>query len=253
MAVQDKMQRKSFLSVIVPIYREPQEGLESLLDWIDECSSPEIDWIFVGVVGDQSFESIERKIKAPSQKNKSIVQTKAQISVLSAPQGRSKQMNTGARRAQGEVLLFLHADTSLDKSWADSLKSAIVQRKSRWGAFCPRIEAEGLVYRVAERWGLWRSRRLGLPYGDQGIFVEAELFWALGGFDEAVQFMEEVDLASRLNRSGKKPMILPVAAFTSSRKWTEHGMWHSVKNLIAFALYMLGIPREQIRRWYTSK
>ena len=40
--------------------------------------------------------------------------------VLSAPRGRSAQMNTGAAAASGDVLLFLHADTRLPED-ADRL------------------------------------------------------------------------------------------------------------------------------------
>src|SRR5437868_1127851 len=34
--------------------------------------------------------------------------------VLSSPRGRAAQMNAGAARARGDVLLFLHADCRLD-------------------------------------------------------------------------------------------------------------------------------------------
>lgn len=256
MAAGETIEKCRWLSVIVPVYQEPQYELRSLLDWIKECSDSRVEWIIVGAIGDQSFGSVVSEIRGFAGMGRiavSSLETKLDVNVIVAPQGRSKQMNAGAKQASGNVLLFLHADTRLAKKWIDSIESALREDQLSWGAFSPSIAAEGLIYRVAERWGLWRSQGLGLPYGDQAMFIDASLFRKFGGFDEAVQFMEEVDLGRRLCRSGKRPGILPQAASTSGRKWTEHGTWQSVRNIVAFLLYMSGIPRESIRRWYVSE
>jgi rSAM/selenodomain-associated transferase 2 len=255
MAVEVETEKAKWLSVIVPVYQEPQDEMKSLLAWIEENSDSRVEWIIVGAIGDQSFESVVSEIRdfaGMSRIVSSRLKTRAEVNVIVAPRGRSKQMNAGANQASGQILLFLHADTRLAKGWIDSIEGAIREARSSWGAFSPGIAEEGVVYRIAERWGLWRSRGLGLPYGDQAMFIDIRLFWKLGGFDETVQFMEEVELARKLCRSGKWPIILPEVAATSGRRWRGHGIWQSARNIVAFLLYMAGIPRESIRRWYSG-
>ena len=54
--------------------------------------------------------------------------------VIGAPRGRAAQMNAGAARARGEILLFLHADALLPDS-ADALIIDGLKRTRRgWGA-----------------------------------------------------------------------------------------------------------------------
>lgn len=253
MAPGGKIEESRWLSVIVPVYQEPHGELRSLLGWIEECSDSRIEWIIVGAIGDDSFGRVVSDIRGFAGMGRTAgraLETKVDVNVIVAPKGRSKQMNAGARLASGKVLLFLHADTRLANDWFEGIERALRKHETSWGAFSPCIQGENAVYRIAERWGLWRSERLGLPYGDQAMFIEAALFWKLGGFDEIVQFMEEVDLARRLCRTGKWPVILPQRAATSGRKWTKFGAWQSVRNIVAFVLFMCGIPRESIKSWY---
>ena len=252
----DNVEVVRWLSVIVPVYQEPCDELQSLFAWIEESSNPQVEWIIVCSVGDESSISLLFEIKGHTRRNRMAATTQGarlNIEVIKAPKGRSKQMNAGAKQASGKVLLFLHADTRLGEGWIDSIEGTFQGARAQWGAFAPRIAGQGVVYRVAEQWGLWRSQALGLPYGDQAMFVDTGLFWELGGFDEDVQFMEDVDLAGRLCRLGLRPLILPLEAFTSNRKWAKHGLWHSIKNFAAFVLSMLGIPRDRIRQWYISQ
>src|SRR5712692_8952243 len=42
--------------------------------------------------------------------------------VLTTPSGRGRQLDAGARRAAGDWLVFLHADTRLEAGWASALR-----------------------------------------------------------------------------------------------------------------------------------
>lgn len=46
------------------------------------------------------------------------------MQVVSTPRGRGTQMNAGARRARGDVLLFLHADSQLPDGYDEAMQSA---------------------------------------------------------------------------------------------------------------------------------
>lgn len=249
---EERIKGSSWLSVVVPVYQESRSELKSLFAWIEECSDSRVEWIIVGAIGDENFASVGSEVRAFAGMSKTearALRCKLDMTIIAAPKGRSKQMNAGAKQAGGRVLLFLHADTRLAKGWIDAVECAVRKPGSCWGAFSPCIAAQGLVYRISERWGLWRSQVLGIPYGDQAIFIDAGLFQKLD-FDETVQFMEDVDLARRLRQSGRSPVILPTQASTSSRRWAESNAWQSARNVAAFVLYMFGVPRENIRRWY---
>jgi glycosyltransferase involved in cell wall biosynthesis len=60
--------------------------------------------------------------------------------VLQAPRGRASQMNAGATVAQGDVLLFLHADCRLPAGAGDAVRAA-VGAGARWGRFDVRLDS----------------------------------------------------------------------------------------------------------------
>lgn len=244
-----------WLSVIIPMYREPAEEQESLFAWARANHQSAIEWIVACAESDEEgLTALKEVISSGQEENVGgpAVTTKANIRVIQSRRGRSAQMNAGASHAQGRTLVFLHADTQLEPGWLDALKRAVELEGAVWGAFSPRIDADSVLFRLAERWGRWRSRVLGFPYGDQALFVDRRLFWRVGGFDEVVQFMEEVDLGRRLGRLGVRPHIVAVQARTSARKWSKWGVWHSARNVVAFACYLAGVPREWIERWYQA-
>ncbi|KAL3906185.1 MAG: hypothetical protein SGPRY_010645, partial [Prymnesium sp.] len=97
------------------------------------------------------------------------------VQVVHAPSGRAACLNAGAAAARGELLLFLHADTLLPEGYAQC-----VRRAMRAGAHCagpfshrlePRLPGIGWVEWGANR----RSRRRGLPYGDQALHMRKEV------------------------------------------------------------------------------
>jgi rSAM/selenodomain-associated transferase 2 len=169
--------------------------------------------------------------------------------VLSCPPSRGGQIGLGARRASGEWLLFLHADTWLEPGWAGAVRS--LGAKPVGGAFRLAIEAPGRAYRLVEAAVDVRSRFLGLPYGDQALFVRREAYDLLGGM-APFPLMEDVHLVKRLKALG--PIAhLPQRAFTNPRRWERHGLvGTSVRNWALLALYAAGVAPSRLARMYGS-
>lgn len=169
--------------------------------------------------------------------------------VLSSPRGRACQMNTAAREAKGEILLFLHADTRLPEGFTNQVCRILSRPEISAGAFQlkfdPPLPGLGIIERLAN----WRARVWQLPYGDQTLFLRAERFKALGGFSE-IPIMEDVDLIRRLRSQGPV-VIAPVPVITSSRRWKNSGVLKtSLKNQIVLAAYWAGISPHHLARWY---
>jgi hypothetical protein len=142
--------------------------------------------------------------------------------VLVAPRGRAVQQNHGARLASGEILLFLHADCWPEPGWMAAVRRAAARPGFVAGAFRMRIAGERRAYRAIERGGDLRVRWLGMPYGDQGIFLERSLFWSLGGFPE-VRLMEDLQLMRRARRRGRVD-LLPHRIQVHPRRWERAGV-----------------------------
>jgi len=146
--------------------------------------------------------------------------------VINAPRGRAAQMNAGAARARGEILLFLHADTLLPES-ADALIVEGLQRTRRgWGRFDVAIAGRHPLLRVVEQLMNLRSRLTGIATGDQAIFVTRSLFTAAGGYPE-IALMEDVALSKQLKRFGP-PLCLRHRLTTSGRRWEKRGVLRTI-------------------------
>ena len=165
---------------------------------------------------------------------------------LVAPPGRARQMNFGAARAAGAILLFLHADTRLP---ADAL--GLVQRAldsgHDWGRFDVAIEGGSWLFPVIARMMNWRSRLSGIATGDQAIFVRRDVFDALGGFPDQ-PLMEDIELSKRLRRRGR-PACLRQRVITSGRRWQRSGVWRTILLMWRLRfLYWLGVSAEQLAK-----
>ena len=146
--------------------------------------------------------------------------------VLSAPRGRASQMNAGAARARGEILLFLHADTRLPES-ADALVVEGMKRSRRgWGRFDVAISGSHPLLRVVAWLMNVRSRVTGIATGDQAIFTTRSLFTAAGGFP-AIALMEDIALCKQLKHFGP-PLCLRHRLTASGRRWEKHGVVRTI-------------------------
>jgi rSAM/selenodomain-associated transferase 2 len=165
--------------------------------------------------------------------------------MLSAPRGRALQMNAGAARARGAILLFLHAD-SVPPREADTLIVDGLNRTRRsWGRFDVRIAGSHPLLRVVERAMNLRSRWTGIATGDQGIFVTRSLYTAAGGYPE-IPLMEDVALAKRLKRFGA-PLCLKHRITTSARRWEKNGVLRTILLMWRLRLaYWLGADPKQL-------
>lgn len=168
--------------------------------------------------------------------------------VLESEKGRAQQMNAGARVANGEVLLFLHADTRLPESADEMVLLALVRH--RWGRFDVRLSGRHWLLRVVEYMMNWRSRMTGIATGDQALFLERILFNELGGFPE-LPLMEDIALSKRLRQKVGRPACLKSPLTTSSRRWEENGILRTILLMWRLRLaYFLGISPHYLARQY---
>ncbi len=169
--------------------------------------------------------------------------------VIQSNPGKAVQMNTGAKAATGNILVFLHADTLLPKNFSDQIVSALDQNGVAAGAFRLRINSTRAGLRIIEAMANLRSRLLQLPYGDQALFMRKVLFEKIGGFPD-LPIMEDFILIRRLKHEGKI-VLLPESVMTSPRRWLHFGIFKTwLINQWIIIAYYLGTSPERLNRWY---
>lgn len=162
---------------------------------------------------------------------------------------RGAQLARGCAAARGDWLLVLHADTHLAGDWVDAVHSHIASAHEMAGFFQLRFRATGFWPMWVAAWANWRSRALGLPYGDQGLLISRTLYHRIGGYAD-VPLMEDVAMARTL-----RGRMVPLAgeAHTSAVRFQKDG-WarRGLRNLWLLVRYLMGARPERLVRAYTS-
>jgi rSAM/selenodomain-associated transferase 2 len=223
----------SKLSIIVPVLNEG-EGIAATLDALADLRALGTEVIVVD--GGSRDATIQRaRLRADR--------------VIPAPRGRALQMNAGAAKATGDVLLFLHADTRLPRDADHVLLNGLERSGRAWGRFNVKIEGRSpLLILVGWLMGL-RSRVTGIATGDQAIFVRRDAFQAAGGFPE-IPLMEDIALCKRLKRVSA-PLCLSERVITSGRRWEQNGVINTVVLMWRLRLaYFFGADPKELAEQY---
>ena len=172
--------------------------------------------------------------------------------VIEATRGRAAQLNAAAAEARGQALLFLHADTVPPRDFPVLIFQTLADPTTVAGAFSLQIDAAGALLRLLERGANLRARLLGLPYGDQGIFLNKRVFEEMGGFPP-LPIMEDFQLVRWLARRGRV-VIRPEKARTSARRWRQHGVLRTfLINQVMVLGFWLGISPDRLARFYRNQ
>jgi rSAM/selenodomain-associated transferase 2 len=169
---------------------------------------------------------------------------------LQAPRGRASQMNAGAARASGAILLFLHADCFLEDIALGQAEECLRRPGVVAGCFTMHVEATGPLYRWIDSVATVRVRLTGIVYGDQGLFVRRDAFEKLGGFPP-LRFLEDVVFSGRLRRAGRVAVV-PARIGVSPRRWQRAGIVRqTIRNWTLLTLAAAGVHPDRLARYYS--
>jgi rSAM/selenodomain-associated transferase 2 len=181
-----------------------------------------------------------------------VVRRVPSVRFVTAERGRALQMNAGARVASGDVLLFLHADTSLPAGAGAAIADALADDAVVAGRFDVRFANPHWPFRMIAALMNWRSRVTRISTGDQGLFVRRGVFDALGGFPP-IPLMEDIEIARRLKRAGRIA-CLRLRVTTSARKWERDGIARTIALMWTLRLlYLCGVDPARLHRLYYGR
>lgn len=169
--------------------------------------------------------------------------------VLSSPPNRGLQMRTGTAAAQGDVILFVHADTWLPPNAAHAalncLRDPVVVAGGFWKVF-----RDTPLLLVGSRWKcavrLFVGKRIA---GDQCLFVRREVLERIGGVPD-IPLMEEFELCRRLRKVGRLALAEATVS-TSARRFRKLGVLRTYWRIWwVTTLWRLGVSPAKLRAIY---
>jgi rSAM/selenodomain-associated transferase 2 len=165
-------------------------------------------------------------------------------------QGRGTQLNRGAAMAEGDIIVFLHADTRLPADAFALMEGALSDQTCVAGAFELAIGSGRPIYRLIAGIASFRTRLTRLPYGDQAHFFRRVYFNEIGGFAN-IPLMEDVEIMGRIKKRRDRITVIKKAVMTSPRRWEMEGISRcTLRNWLLISLYYAGVSPERLSRFY---
>lgn len=231
------MKKLPRISIIVPVLNEEAIIKVQLKRIIDLISADPLVSEIIIVDGGSSDKTTE------------IVTSFPEVKLIFSSKGRAKQMNAGAKYASAEILYFLHIDGIPPIHFDVHIVTSYLKKNK---AGCFRME-----FRSNHPWlklmgWFTRFNHPSCRGGDQSLFIDCELFWQLGGYDENYLIYEDNILISKLYDHNCFTVI-PEKLTTSARMYELYGVaktqWFYL--LIYFKKWR-GASPHQLQDYYIS-
>lgn len=221
------------LSIIIPVLNEESNLRRLLPDLARKCPEAE-----VLVVDGGSTDGTQE-----------LLQQYPFARLVIGPRGRARQMNAGAQQAQGEILLFLHADTLLPDGTPQVIQSALTDSRIVGGRFDVCLDSPRVILQIIAFFMNLRSRLTRIATGDQALFVRHKIFAEMGGYPE-IPLMEDVEFTKHLKRRGGIA-CLRLRVTASARKWERDGIVRTILLMWTLRLlYFCGVSPTRLHELY---
>ncbi len=190
----------SKISIIVPVYNEEKtikKIQKRLWKLKDKCEIIFVD----GGSTDKTLEMIHPAFR-----------------VIHSGKGRAVQMNTGAKESSGEILFFLHCDSELPQKPLEQIYE--VMKNYQAGCFGIAFHSLNfflLTCRIVSNLRIFDRK---VMFGDQGIFIDRDLFFEIGMFPE-IPIMEDYQMSLTLKTMNIKLGIARKRIYTSDRRFPK--------------------------------
>jgi rSAM/selenodomain-associated transferase 2 len=236
------------VSIIIPVLNE-EHYLPQVLSHLKKLDPPPFEIIAVdGGSKDRTIPLLmEHKI----------------FTCQTARPSRSIQMNMGAKKASGDILVFLHADTWVSENLISKVSNYMKNEKIALGGFVSIMKGKknrpfvsGLNFIKTWLWTFVLNPKrllfngLKIIFGDQVMFCRRYDFEKIGGFNENYPILEDAELCLRMNRLGRIKQF-PEKVYSSDRRVEKQGFLKAFWVYVFIAvLWTIGFPPEMLAKHY---
>ena len=224
------------ISIIIPTYNE-EKYLRLVLTHIIECSSNKNVKEIIIVDGGSTDNTVN------------IASEFKNVTVISSDKGRSKQLNAGAKIANGEILYYSHADSFPPKHF----DKMVIREIDKNFIGCFRLKFENpshFLLRISQ----WATR---INYslfrgGDQSLFIKKRDFNKLNGFNENYIIYEDVEFINRIYKHFNF-IIIKDYVVTSERRFIENGVFYLHFHFLMIHIKnFMGASPKQLYKYYSK-
>lgn len=223
------------ISIIIPTYNE-QDTISELLCYLKKNSCGE-DVEIIVVDGGSSDKTLAKVAEFGG------------IGFESSQKRWGAQMNAGAKRASGDILYFVHADSTPPPTFIADIKTA-VEGGHPAGCFRFQFNSDHPLLKINAY--CTRFDRIMCRGGDQTLYITKPLFNRLGGYRDDFIIMEDYDLIERIqNKASFK--IIPKNVIVSARKYEQNNYLKvQAANFVVFMMYFWGCSQEKLHNTYAQ-
>ncbi len=231
--INSELKKRLTISIIVPVLNEA-ERISSIIQQVQSLKPFEY-WIVDGGSIDGTLGLAKKHTDR----------------VLFVSGGLPAQLNLGGKKAEGDVLFFVHADSRIPEKALQAISQSIKDPRVVGGGFHLKIDSNRWVIKIINHLANLRARFLGTPLGDQGIFVRKEVFLRLNGFRSDV-LLEDLDFSLRMKKQGRV-VLLSEQISTSPRKWERYGVLRTTLAHLRFLIgHFIHTDPEELKKRYAS-
>lgn len=150
--------------------------------------------------------------------------------------------NNGAKKAKGDLFLFLDADGILPENFLVNSFNEFEKRELKVASFplipCEKNKAIKICFDTFYNVPV-RLLEKTLPHSAMGILIGRELFEKIGGFDETIKLAEDHDLGRRASKIGKYGVLKSTHIFISTRRFETDGWLRTSLRYLFCGAYMI--------------
>jgi glycosyltransferase involved in cell wall biosynthesis len=167
--------------------------------------------------------------------------------------------NAGVKASCGKIIVTIDADSIMTKSTFTEIKKLLYSGKYIGGGAMPKFDRMSLGIAVSTAYVAVKLIPVMIKSGGM---LSGTMFWCrrrdfdkIGGFDESLVSLEDMDFARRLKTLGKKcekkyGTLKKSRVITSSRKFDEFGDWYLLKDRKLTKAIFTGRDRKAADKFY---